>query len=87
MAHETAKSMERVTITLPGAMVEEIEARIVADHYSTVSEWIRRAIREQLHRDKSPFQILVEKEPALAASLADSESGAEMTKNIDDLFK
>jgi len=44
-----------------------------AGMFASFSEWVRHAIREQLQREQSPFEKLVEQDPRVLESLAQLE--------------
>lgn len=67
--------LERLTVTLPKSLLEAVEERLIEGHYATATEWIRHAIREQLSREKSPMEQLIERDPRVLESLEQARRG------------
>lgn len=69
------KDLERITITVPRRMAEEIALRVDFGTYASVSEWIRHAMREQLARDEDRLDELIRRKPEIEESLNDAVAG------------
>ena len=65
MTRKRRKSMarDRVTISLPGSLLTDVEELITKTQYSTVSEYIRELIRKDLReRDAKILAVLESRE-------------------------
>jgi Arc/MetJ-type ribon-helix-helix transcriptional regulator len=69
------KELERITITVPRRMAEEIALRVDYGTFASVSEWIRHAMREQLARDGERLDELIRRKPEIEESLNDALAG------------
>ena len=69
------QSIERITITVPRRMAEEIALRVDFGTYASVSEWIRHAMREQLARDEDRLDEIIRRKPEIEESLNDAVAG------------
>lgn len=79
------QSIERITITVPRRMAEEIALRVDFGTYASVSEWIRYAMREQLARESDQVEQAIRRKPELAASIADAREGKVMRGSPSDI--
>jgi Arc/MetJ-type ribon-helix-helix transcriptional regulator len=87
MANASTTKLERITITLPQNLVREVEDRIAAGHYATTTEWVRHAIREQLRREKSPMDLLIEKDDRVAKSLQQAREGQSVDIDLEGMIE
>ncbi|HWD39195.1 MAG TPA: ribbon-helix-helix domain-containing protein [Fimbriimonas sp.] len=87
MNKSQAAKLERLTITLPIKLITDIEGILAKGTYATATEWIRHAIREQLARDLSPMEALLEREPGVAESLSEAREGRSVQVDLDELLK
>lgn len=81
MSHEA--KVERITITMPSNLAEQVQSRVERGGYASVSEWIRYAIREQLGRDRGPMAKIAEEDPRLLESLLQAKRGDHAPLNLD----
>ncbi len=73
MSHDA--KLERITITMPSKLAEQVQSRVERGGYASVSEWIRYAIREQLGRERGPMAKIAEEDPRLLESLLQAKRG------------
>ena len=67
-----------MTISMPKSMVEKIEAKMAEEDFSSVSEWIRDAVRRRLQSaDMSPRRKMGDDELMRRADRAEAGSFVE----------
>jgi len=69
------QKMERITVTVPNNMLDQVQQLLVRDGYQNLSEWVRHAIRQQIARDRSPLEKLIMNDPRMLDSLKQAERG------------
>jgi Arc/MetJ-type ribon-helix-helix transcriptional regulator len=72
------QGVERMTISMPKSMVAKIEAKMAEEDFSSVSEWIRDAVRRRLQSaDQSPRRKMGDDELMRRADRAEAGSSVE----------